>query len=311
MLVALGNSVRVLITGVTGLIGSRLALWLHAHGHKVIGVSRHPDKARRLVPTLDEVRAWDPIQGPLDPELLNGVEAIVHLAGESLAKRWSKARKAAFWESRVSGTKHLVQGLLSAKSVVRSLVSASAVGFYGQCGAAEITEHSPPGQGFIPELVRAWEEEARKALDAGIRVVHARFGLVLWRSGGILKHFVRLFKLGLGGRIGGGEQWWPWVHLDDVAGFIEKVLLSEVFRGAYNVVSPRPVQQAVFAETLARVLGRPAFFNVPGWVLRVFLGEGGLELLKSQRVIPYRTTKDGFTFRYEDLDFALQDLLRR
>lgn len=302
---------RVLITGVTGLIGSRLALVLHANLHEVVGLSRDPDQARRRVPALQEVWPWDARAGPPAPAAFEGVEAVVHLAGASLAGRWTASRKRAIRDSRVLGSRYLVQGLRESRAGVRVLVGASAVGYYGDRGETELTEHAAPGRGFVPDLVRAWEEEGRAVQGDGVRVVHTRFGLVLWKRGGALGALTRVFRLGLGGRIGTGDQWWPWIHLDDAVGFIGKALGDEGVRGAYNLVSPKPVRQGEFAQVLAGILHRPAALPLPGPVLRVLLGEGGLELLKSQRVVPRRTLDSGFRFRYEDLRFALGDALTR
>ncbi len=302
---------KVLITGVTGLIGSRLALVLHTHGYEVVGLSRDPDQARRRVPTLNAAWSWEALAGPPNPASFEGVEAVVHLAGTSLAGRWTAFRKRAIRDSRLLGTRHLVQGLREARSGVRVFVGASAVGYYGDRGETELTEHAAPGRGFVPDLVRAWEEEGRAAQAAGVRVVHARFGLVLWKQGGALATLARVFRLGLGGRLGTGEQWWPWVHLDDAVGFIRKAVKDETVRGAYNLASPEPVRQAEFAAILASILHRPAILSLPGTLLRLLLGEGGLELLKSQRVVPRRTLESGFRFRYEDLRFALGDALTR
>ncbi len=302
---------RVLITGVTGLIGSRLASVLHAHRHEVLGLSRDPERARRLVPALQGAMFWNPLSGPPDTAAFEGVEAVVHLAGESLAGRWTPSRKRAIRDSRLLGTRHLVQGLREAKSSVRVLVAASAVGYYGDQGETELTEHAPPGRGYVPDLVRAWEEEGRAAQGDGLRVVHTRFGLVLCKRGGALKALATVFRLGLGGRLGSGEQWWPWVHLDDAVGFIQKALHDEAVRGVYNLASPRPVRQEEFARTLADILKRPAVIPVGRTLLRIVLGEGGLELLKSQRAVPRRTLESGFRFRYEDLRFALGDALTR
>lgn len=302
---------QVLITGVTGLIGSRLALVLHAHGYEVIGLSRKPEQARRLVPTLQAVVGGDLLVGPPDLRAIKGLHAVVHLAGESLAGRWSSSRKRAIWDSRILGTRHLVQGLRESGAAVRTLIAASAVGYYGDRGDQELTEHAPPGRGFVPELVRSWEAEERGACEFGVRVVHARFGLVLWKTGGALSALTKVFRMGLGARLGTGDQWWPWIHLDDATGFIEKALRDEAIHGAYNLVSPTPVRQAEFAQELAHVLRRPCWFSIPRSFVRLVLGEGGLELLKSQRVIPYRTIESGFRFRFEQLRTAIEDALTR
>ncbi len=260
---------------------------------------------------LHYVWSWNAPAGPPDPASFEGVEAVVHLAGASLAGRWTASRKRAIRDSRVLGSRHLVQGLRDARAGVRVLVGASGVGYYGDRGETELTEHAAPGRGFVPDLVRAWEEEGRAAQGDGVRVVHARFGLVLWKRGGALGALARVFRMGLGGRLGTGDQWWPWIHLDDAVGFIGRALGDEGVRGAYNLASPKPVRQAEFAQVLAGILHRPAALPLAGPVLRVLLGEGGLELLKSQRAVPRRTLASGFRFRYEDLRFALGDALTR
>jgi len=302
--------VRVLITGVTGLIGSRLALVLHHDGHEVTGLTRDPWRARREVPVLWNAWAWNPTAAAPDPEVFEGVQAVVHLAGKPIAGRWTRARKDAIRSSRILGTRHLIEGI-PRDGTVRVLFCASATGYYGDRGDQELTEHVPPGRGFIPDLVRDWEAESSAAAERGLRVVTARFGIVLGRHGGALPVLARAARMGLVGRIGTGEQWWPWVHLEDVVGFVERSLRDETIRGAYNLVSPHLVRQAEFAETLARVLRRPMFVGGPAWLVRLALGEGGLELLKSQRVVPRRTLDSGFRFRYENLGFALRDALTR
>jgi len=302
--------VRVLITGVTGLIGSRLALVLHHHGHEVTGLARDPLRARREVPVLANVWPWNPMAAAPDPEAFEGVQAVVHLAGKPIAGRWTRARKEAIRSSRILGTRHLIEGI-PRDGTVRVLFCASATGYYGDRGDQELTEHAPPGRGFIPDLVRDWEAESRAAVDRGVRVVTGRFGIVLWRRGGALPVLARAARMGLAGRIGTGEQWWPWVHLEDVVGFIERAIRDDTIRGVFNLVSPHLVRQAEFVETLAGVLRRPMFLGTPAWLVRFALGEGGLELLKSQRVVPRRTLDSGFRFRYESLPFALGDALTR
>jgi hypothetical protein len=241
---------------------------------------------------------------------VSGFDAVVHLAGESVVGRWTAEKKKAIRDSRVLGTRHLVAALAQAEVKPRVLVCASAVGFYGDRGDELLREESPSGQGFLPEVCREWEDASRIAGDAGIRTVNIRIGLVLSAKGGALAKMLTPFKLGLGGRIGSGQQWWSWIHVDDVVGGIHHAMRSESLAGAVNLVAPNPVRNAEFTRVLASVLGRPAFFPVPEFALRMAFGKmaAGELLLSSQRTEPGKLLAEGYEFRFRELRGALENL---
>jgi hypothetical protein len=241
---------------------------------------------------------------------VSGFDAVVHLAGESVVGRWTADKKKAIRDSRVLGTRHLVAALAQAEVKPRVLVCASAVGFYGDRGDELLREESPSGQGFLPEVCREWEDASRIAGDAGIRTVNIRIGLVLSAKGGALAKLLTPFKLGLGGRIGSGQQWWSWIHVDDVVGGIHHAMRSESLAGAVNLVAPNPVRNAEFTRVLASVLGRPAFFPVPEFALRMAFGKmaAGELLLSSQRTEPGKLLAEGYEFRFRELRGALENL---
>lgn len=264
---------------------------------------------------------WDPARGVLDPSLLEGADAVVNLAGRSLASdrwtvrsmasdRWTARTRQEILDSRLQATRLLVQTMarLSARPAV--LVSASAVGYYGSRGDEVLTESSQPGRGFLAELAQAWEAEALRARGAGVRVVCTRFGLILDRRGGSLARLLPIFRLGLGGLLGSGRQWWSWVHLDDVVGAILVAMGSAALDGPVNVVAPEPVTNRDFARALGAVLRRPAVLPAPAFALRLLLGSMADEMiLASQRVVPARLQQAGFEFRWPSLRPALADLV--
>jgi uncharacterized protein (TIGR01777 family) len=296
---------QVAVSGASGLIGSALGESLASGGHRV----------RRLVreaPRGDDV-AWDPAAGAIDAAKLEGVDCVVHLAGESIASgRWDEDRKRRIRESRVKGTDLVARTLASLARRPAVLVVASAVGFYGPRGDEELDETSAPGTSFLSEVCRAWEKAADPARAAGIRVVHTRFGVVLSKKGGALAKMLTPFRLGLGGRIGSGRQWMSWISLDDVVGAIEHALGNASVEGAVNTVAPRPVTNAEFTATLGRVLNRPTVFPMPAFAARLAFGEMADELLLSgQRVVPRRLVESGYRFRHETLEAALRHVLAR
>ena len=236
---------------------------------------------------------------------------MVHLAGESVVGRWTEEKKKAIRESRVQGTRNLAAALARSEAKPRVLVCASAVGFYGSRGDELLREESPGGRGFLPEVCREWEDASRIAAEAGIRTVNIRIGLVLSAKGGALANMLRPFKLGLGGRIGSGQQWWSWIHVDDIVGGIHHAMRSEPVVGPVNFVAPNPVRNAEFTKVLASVLGRPAFFPVPQFALRLAFGKMAAEelLLASQRVLPGKLGASGYTFRFRELRAALENLV--
>ncbi len=296
---------RVAVTGATGLVGSALVIALRAAGHRVDRVSRRPPR-----PGTTDVQ-WDPARGHLDPRALEGADAVVHLAGESIAAgRWTRSAKARIRESRVGGTRLVADTLAGLARRPRVLVSASAIGYYGHRGSEALTEDSPAGAGFLAEVARAWEAAADPARAAGIRVVHPRLGLVLAGQGGALPRMLLPFRLGLGGPIGGGGQYWSWIALADVVRVIELALARESLAGPVNAVAPGPVTNREFTRALGRVLARPTVLPLPAPAVRLLMGEmGEALLLGSARVLPRRLERAGFEFRYPVLEGALRGVL--
>ena len=295
---------RIAITGSTGFVGSSLGAFLSTGGHEVVPLVRGAGR-----PGV----AWDPARGTIDAAGLEGVDALVHLAGENVGdRRWTAARRQALIESRVASTRLLVKTVLSLSKRPRVLLCASAVGIYGDRGDELLDEAGEGGRGFLADLVRAWEAEARPAIEAGVRVVHLRFGVVLGARGGALKAMLTPFRLGLGGPMGSGRQWMPWVSIDDVLGAIHDAVLDERFSGPINVVAPVPVRQTEFAKCLGAVLRRPAFAPMPALAARVLFGERAKELLlASQRIEPRRLSELGFRWQQGDLEGALRFQLGR
>ncbi|HYP26586.1 MAG TPA: TIGR01777 family oxidoreductase [Blastocatellia bacterium] len=299
---------KVLMTGATGLIGRNLCEVLTGEGHAVVALSRSPEKARRI--SAEEVHAWDPQAGPPPQEALAGLDAVVHLAGESVAaKRWNPEQKKRIRESRLIGTRNLVQGLASASPRPRVFVSGSAVGFYGDRGDEVLDERAQVGRGFLPDLCREWEAEALRASDLGIRVVLPRTGVVLDARDGALKKMLPPFRMGVAGPLGSGRQWFPWIHIDDIVGIFRHAVLSESLSGPVNGAAPGIVTNAEFTKQMGAVLHRPAFLPVPEFALRVMMGEMATVVLGSQRVVPEAVLRDGYSFKYPDLAPALSDLL--
>ncbi len=280
---------RVLISGSTGLIGSALARSLEADGHAVI----------RLARTGRGANLFDATDPP-------ACDAVVHLAGEPVAGRWTAARKAAIRDSRVGGTRSLCGVLLRSDLRPHVLASASAVGFYGDRGDAILTEASPAGHGFLAEVAGEWEAAVRPAVEAGIRAVQLRFGVVLSKAGGALAAMLTPFRMGMGGRVGSGRQYVSWISLDDAVRAVRFVLDTGSLSGPVNVTAPNPVTNADFARALARRLGRPSVVPVPAFAVRALLGEAADELLlASARVMPARLLEAGFSFRHATLETAL------
>ncbi|MCS6817036.1 MAG: TIGR01777 family oxidoreductase [Blastocatellia bacterium] len=297
---------RVLVTGSTGLIGSALVPFLRAGSHDVVRL------ARTRLQVGENVILWDPEAERITPSELEGFDAVVHLAGENIAGRWTAEKKARIRESRVRGTRFLCETLARLERPPATLVSASAIGYYGNRGDELLREESSPGQGFLAEVAVQWEAATEPAAQRGIRVVCLRFGIVLSPRGGALAQMLPPFRLGLGGPIGSGQQYWSWIAIDDVLRAIQHALLTEGLRGPVNVVSPDPVRNREFVRTLGRVLGRPALLPIPVAAVRLLFGQMGEELLlASQRVEPIRLLASGFVFQYPDLEGALRHLLRK
>jgi uncharacterized protein len=299
-----GEPMTVLVTGASGFIGSALVPALTTGGHSVRRLTRAAAERE------DEYR-WNPAAGDVDPRALEDLDAVVHLAGESVAGRWTAAKKERIRRSRVDGTRTLSEALAGLGRPPRVLVCASAIGYYGDRGDEVLTEESAPGEGFLADVVQAWEAASRPAEEAGIRVVRLRFGIVLSSAGGALRTMLRPFRLGAGGRLGSGRQWTSWVSIDDVVGAIHHALFTDALRGAANTVAPNPVTNAELTSTLARLLRRPALLPVPAAVLRVALGEFSQEALSSARVVPARLGGTGYDFRHPELEQALRHVLAR
>ena len=293
---------KTLITGASGLIGSELAPLLRKQGHDVVSLTR--SAARR-----PGEYHWDPARGDVDPAALEGIDAVVHLAGESVAGRWSDEKKRRILDSRVQGTRLVSEAIAALDRPPAVLVCASGIGVYGDRGDDMVTEDDAAGDSFLADVVRAWEAAADPARAAGIRVVHTRFGVVQSARGGALKTQLPLFKLGLGGPVGGGRQYVSWVALDDAVGAIAYALSRDDLAGPVNVTAPNPVTQAEYARTLGRVVRRPAVLPAPGFAVRAILGEFAGEVLDGQRVLPRRLTDSGYAFRYPQLEQALRHAL--
>lgn len=299
---------KILVNGATGLIGRSLCRSLTEHGNTVAAVSRSVSKTSELA--VDQVYQWDPQTGPLPREAVNQVDAVVNVAGEPIdARRWTDEQKRRISESRVVTTRNLVETLRSLERPPTVFVSGSAVGFYGDRGDEKLDETSSAGRGFMSELCLEWEHEAQRATEAGIRVVQVRTGIVLSSEGGALKKMLAPFKLGLGGPLGSGKQWFPWIHISDIVGIFEHAIFSSSVRGPVNAVSPNPVTNAEFTRELAGALHRPAFLPVPQTALKVLMGEMADVLFWSQRVLPSAALASGYEFRYSQLAPALDDLL--
>ena len=293
---------RVLVSGASGPIGAALLPSLQASGYTVSRL------VRRRSSRADEI-LWDPAQS-LAPGSVSGFDAVIHLAGESVVGRWTPDRKAGILNSRVFGTRHLCEALAQSLPPPRVLISASAIGYYGDRGEEILRENSPPGQGFLPEVCRQWEAATQAASEAGMRVVSIRIGLVLSPSGGALQAMLWPFRLGLGGKIGSGRQWWSWIDISDLVGAVHHILKDDSLQGAVNMVSPEPARNLAFTKLLAGVLSRPAIFPMPAFVARLALGEMAEEvLLASQRVEPTKLVTGGYGFQQPDLKLAFERIL--
>lgn len=297
---------NILVTGASGLIGSALVPSLTEAGHTVTRLTRsQPRPDERAIP-------WDPMRGPLDASALVGIEAVVHLAGETIAQRWTSEVKARIRDSRVKGTQVLCEALARMPMPPKTLVSASAIGYYGDRGEEVLTEESAAGRGFLAEVCRAWEAATEPARDRGIRVVPLRSGVVLSTAGGALAKMLPPFRLGMGGMLGSGKQYMSWVALDEAISIIHHALTTESLQGPTNAVSPNAVTNQEFTKALGKVLGRPTVIPMPAFAARLMFGEMADELLlASARVQPARLMASGYRFRYPDLTAALRYLLKQ
>ncbi len=293
---------RIAITGSSGFIGSALVEALRGAGHEPLPLVRSAPKPGQI--------EWNPESGSLDPAMLDGVDAVVNLAGEKIAGRWTADKKKRIRESRLRGTKLLVDTLTEVNSKPSVLLSASAVGIYGNRGDEVLSESSPPGTGFLAELGVEWEGEANRAAASGIRVVNLRFGIILDKRGGALKEMLTPFRMGVGGVLGSGRQYMSWIALDDTVPAILHLLENQTVSGPVNVVAPNPCTNRDFTKALGSALHRPTILPVPPFALRMLFGEMADEaLLASARVLPARLQESGFRFNHPDVESAIRNAL--
>ncbi len=295
----------VLVSGSTGLIGSALVSALEESGHRVRRLTRSGGSS-------EDVVRWDPSAGEIDAGQIEGVDAIVHLAGENIVGRWTDAKKARIRDSRVRGTRLLAETLARLPTPPAVMISASASGYYGDRGNELLSEESAPGDNFLAGVGQEWEAAADPAREAGVRVVHPRIGIVLSTEGGALGTTLPIFKLGVGGKIGSGRQYWSWIAIDDVVGAILHALTEDSLEGPVNVTVPDPPTNAEYTRVLGHLLGRPTVFPLPAPAARIMLGQLADELLlASQRIEPARLKETGYSYRYPELEGALRHLLGR
>lgn len=302
---------RVLITGATGTIGLSLSDALRARGDGLVALSRDPERGQRVLGHGAEVHPWpEPTQAPPPPEALAGVDAVVHLLGEPVAQRWTSEARDRIRDSRVLGTRMLVAAIRALPESERPgvLVSQSATGYYGPRGDAPLDEHASAGDDFLAKVVIAWEAEAGAATGL-MRVTCTRTGVVLSRSGGALAKMLPVFKLGIGGPVAGGQQYVPWIHLDDVVGGLIRCVDDAAADGPVNLTAPNPVTNTELSHALGRALGRPAVLPVPGFAVKLLYGEMSEMVTTGQRAVPARLRQLGYEFRHPEVEPALRDVL--
>jgi uncharacterized protein len=298
---------RILVSGVSGLIGTALLPSLRTNGTSIVRLVRGPGTSAA---TADGQISWDPAV-PLSPETVSGFDAVIHLAGENIFGRWTAAKKEKIRHSRVVGTFNLSSALAQAEEKPRVFICGSAIGYYGNRGDEALREESAPGTGFLAEVCQDWEEATTPAVQADIRTAHIRTGVVLSPKGGALAAMLTPFKLGVGGRVGSGRQWTSWIDIRDMVGAIHHILKNDLIQGPVNLVAPRPVTNTEFVKTLASLLSRPAIFPLPEFAVKLVFGQMGEEvLLGSQKVEPAKLISSGYPFRYRELRASLEALLK-
>jgi uncharacterized protein (TIGR01777 family) len=303
---------KIAITGATGFIGSRLVEQLQAQGHQVLVLSRNPAAALRVFPKMAfpnlEIVAYMPLESGDWQRSLSGCNGVVNLAGEPISERWTGERKQSILNSRKLGTQKVVEAIAQANPRPQVLVNASAIGYYGTSETATFDESSTPGNDFLAEVCQAWEGEAHKVEQAGVRLVILRFGIVLGMGGAIAK-MLTPFKLFAGGPIGTGNQWFSWVHREDVVRLILQALTQSTMAGTFNATAPNPVRMTEFCQTLGDVLHRPSWLPVPSFAIEALLGDGAKVVLEGQQVLPKRTQETGFQYQYPSLKPALEEVM--
>lgn len=299
------QNANILVSGVSGPIGMALLPSLRAAGARITRLSR-----KESTTSGEKGLAWNPMQ-QLQPDAISGFDAVIHLAGETIVGRWTEGKKKKIHDSRVIGTRNLAQALGRAAVKPRVFLCSSAVGVYGDRGDELLTESSTPGSGFLADVCREWEAATQAASDAGIRTVQIRTGVVLSPKGGALGKMLMPFKMGVGGRVGDGQQWMSWIDVQDLVEAVHHILKNESLRGAVNMVGPAPVTNAEFTKTLAAALRRPSIFPMPAFAVKLVFGEmGETVLLGSQRVRPTRLEDSGYSFRFAILRESLENLLK-
>ncbi len=301
------KNMKVLVSGSTGMIGSNLIPILTTQGHSITSLVRPQSKSTAVAtPKID----WEPKTGTIDPAMLEGFDCVVHLAGDSIASRWDDAKKKELRNSRILGTRLLCETIAKLTNKPKVLISASAIGFYGDRGDETLDEKSPKGTGFLADLCTDWEASTKPAVDAGIRVVNLRIGVVLSTKGGALKQMLLPFQLGAGGQIGNGKQYFSWITVDDLCGAIVHCINHDELQGPVNGTAPHPVTNSEFTKALGKVLFRPTLIPIPSFGLRALFGEMADELLISgQKVIPAKLERSGYKFRQTDVESALREVL--
>ena len=304
------KSERIVLTGATGLVGKRLFHELRNRGCEISILSRNPGKTRAQFPEAASVHLWAPgLQGDWK-NAFEGAAAVIHLAGESIGgERWTAQYKKRIYESRIIGTKEIVSAISMTKQRPSVLISASAIGFYGDCGERDVDESSPPGGDFLAGLCADWEAAALEASSSGVRVVTPRFGVILAKEGGAFERLISPFRFFLGGRVGSGAQWMSWIHIEDVVQLLLLALENESFTGAVNFTTPHPIRNRELARLLGGALHKPSALMIPGPALRIVLGEFAKTLLGGQRVIPRKVLSSGYRFKCETIQITITDIL--
>lgn len=304
---------KVAITGATGFVGSRLIERLHKEGNRVLVLTRNTTFAQKVFPPEAfpnvEIVAYTPTKSGSWQDLLAGCDGVVNLAGEPIAeKRWTPEQKQEILNSRQLGTQKIVEAIAKANPKPTVLVNASAIGYYGTSETATFDETSPSGNDFLAQVCQAWEGEAMKVKDAGVRLVILRFGIVLG-LGGALGKMITPFKLFAGGPIGSGRQWFSWIHVDDLVNLIVQALTRPELEGVYNATAPHPVRMTDLSQTMGQVMNRPSWLPVPAFALEALLGDGAIVVLEGQQVLPKRALEAGFEYKYSNLQPALKQIL--
>jgi uncharacterized protein (TIGR01777 family) len=304
---------KIAITGATGFVGSRLVQRLHQEGHQILVLTRDTSHAHKVFPREAfpklEILAYTPDRSGAWQDAIAGCDGVVNLAGESIAEgRWTPERKQKILNSRKLGTQKIVEAIAKANPKPTVLVNPSAIGYYGTSETATFDENSSSGQDFLAQVCQAWEGEAQKVQDAGVRLVILRFGIILG-NGGALGRMITPFKLFAGGPIGSGRQWFSWIHLDDLVNLIIYALTNTQLNGVYNATAPNPVRMNELSQTMGKVMNRPSWLPVPAFAIEALLGDGAIVVLEGQQVLPKRTLAAGFEYQYPHLPAALTQIL--